>query len=258
MATTIAFSNHKGGVGKTASVSAISSTLAYRGYRVLMIDLDAQSNLTKHHTPEEFDEPNAKTIYSAIRDRDYLPIIDVSEFKGQTLDLIPSTIRMAGITPLLMNITVRELTLQKLLKPVQDMYDYIVIDCPPALGDIAKLAFAASDYVVIPMCADVLSYYGIEMLLNTIVDVRENLNESLQLLGLFFTMYDSRENITGVVEGAVKNLGVHVFDTVIRRDTHVKASPLTHKSILSAYPNTRAVAQYMALTDEILSKINHK
>ena len=108
------------------------------------------------------------------------------------------------------------------------------------------------------MCADVLSYYGIEMILNTIGDVRENLNESLQLLGLFFTMYDSRENITGVVESAVKNLGVHVFDTVIRRDTHVKAAPLQHKSVLSSYPNTRAVGQYMALTDEILREINHK
>lgn len=252
MGKVIAFGNHKGGVGKTSSVSAVASILADRGFKVLMVDLDAQANLTKHHSEDEYDAPGAKTIFSAFRDKDALPIYDVSEKDGQVLDLVPSTIRMAEIGATIAGYMCREQILRKLLKPVVDEYDFIILDCPPALGDVAKNAFTAADYVVIPMQADVLSYYGIEMLMNTISEVQEALNPNLQVLGIFFTMFDSRENITDVVLNAVVKSGLNLMNARITKDTKVKAAPLFHKSLLSFAPQTRAVTQYGKLTDEML------
>lgn len=252
MGKIIAFGNHKGGVGKTSSVSAVASGLAYKGYKVLMVDLDAQANLTKHHSEEEYDAPDAKTIFSAFRDKNALPIYDVSEAEGQTLDLVPSTIRMADIGATIAGYTCREQILRKLLKAVVDDYDYIILDCPPALGDVAKNAFTAADYVVVPMQADVLSYYGIEMLMNTIAEVQEILNPKLQVLGIFFTMFDSRENITDVVLNAVQKSGIHLMNTKITKDTKVKSAPLFHRSLLSYAPQTKAAIQYGMLTDELL------
>lgn len=255
MGKVISFGNHKGGVGKSSSVSAVGSILASRGYKVLMVDLDAQANLTKHHFEEEFDAPDAKTIFSAFRDRDILPCYHVNEAEGQVLDLVPSTIRMSGFSSVIADCQFRDRVLTKLLKPVRDKYDFILIDCPPALGDIASNAFVASDYVIIPMQPDVLSYYGIEMLMNTIAEVKEEGNQNLQVLGIFFTMYDPRENITDVVVNAVIEFNFRVLNTRINKDTKVKSAPLFHRSLLSYAPDTRAVKQYNELTDEILNYV---
>lgn len=252
MGKIISFGNHKGGVGKSSSVSAAGSILASRGYKVLMVNLDAQANLTKHHFEEEFDAPNSKTIFSAFRDRDILPCYHVAEKEGEVLDIVPSTIRMSGFGSVIADCQFRDRVLTKLLKPVRDKYDFILLDCPPALGDIVSNAFVASDYVIIPMQPDVLSYYGIEMLMNTITEVQEEGNHNLQVLGIFFTMYDSRESITEVVVNAVNDFNVRVLNTRIHKDTKVKSAPLFHQSLLSYAPDTRAVKQYNELTDEIL------
>lgn len=251
MAKIISFANHKGGVGKTTAVATIAGILASRGKKVLLVDLDAQANLTKHISQENFDEKGAKTILSAFHDK-VLPIYVIEAQDFPALDLVPSTIYMAELDGFLATVNVaREFILKKLLKPYKDEYDYILLDCPPALGGVVTNAFTASDFVIVPMTADVYSYYGIELLLRSIDEVQENCNADLKLAGLFYNKYDTRTNIAKVIESTVGNLGLPIFKTSIRVDKNLREAPLTHMSAAFSAPDARAVKDYNALVDEI-------
>lgn len=251
MAKTISFANHKGGVGKTTAVATIAGILASRGKRVLLVDLDAQANLTKHLSQDNFDQKGAKTILSAFEQRE-LPIYTIEPMNHPTLDLVPSTIYMAGVDAILATVrTAKESVLKKLLRPYQEEYDYILLDCPPALGDVVMNAFTASDFVIVPMTTDVYSYYGIELLLSSIAEVQENSNSDLKLAGIFYNKYDTRTNIAKVVESTVGSLGLPIFNTAIRVDKNLREAPLSHLSAAFCSPDSRAVKEYNRLVDEI-------
>lgn len=251
MAKIISFANHKGGVGKTTAVATIAGILASRGKKVLLVDLDAQANLTKHLSQENFDVEDAKTIFSAFRDK-VLPIYSIESPDSPTLDLVPSTIYMARLDAILATVrTAKEAVLKKLLKPYKDEYDYILLDCPPALGDVVINAFTASDFVIVPMTTEVYSYYGIELLLSSIEEVQDNSNADLKLAGLFYNKYDTRTNIAKVIENTVGNLGLPIFKTSIRVDKNLREAPLTHQSAAFSAPDARAVKDYIDLVDEI-------
>lgn len=252
MGKVISFANHKGGVGKTTAVATIAGVLAQRGKKVLLVDLDAQANLTKHLSEENFDVEDAATIYSAFRDKKNLPIYTIEAPDSPTLDLVPSTIYMARLDAILATVrTAKESVLKKLLKPYRDEYDYILIDCPPALGDVVINAFTASDFVVVPMTTEVYSYYGIELLLSSIEEVQENSNSDLKLAGLFYNKYDTRTNISKVIESTVGKLGLPIFKTSIRVDKNLREAPLAHQSAAFSTPDARAVKDYEALVNEI-------
>lgn len=252
MGKVISFANHKGGVGKTTAVATIAGVLAQRGKKVLLVDLDAQANLTKHLSEENFDVEDAATIYSAFRDKKNLPIYTIEAPDSPTLDLVPSTIYMARLDAILATVrTAKEAVLRKLLNPYREEYDYILIDCPPALGDVVINAFTASDFVVVPMTTEVYSYYGIELLLSSIEEVQENSNSDLKLAGLFYNKYDTRTNISKVIESTVGSLGLPIFKTSIRVDKNLREAPLAHQSAAFTAPDARAVKDYEALADEI-------
>jgi len=252
MSTVISFAQHKGGVGKSSSVATVAGVLAKEGKKVLLIDLDAQANLTKHLSQENFDIEDSPTIYTAFRDKKELPIYTIETPGFPSFDLVPSTIYMARLDAVLATVrTAKEAVLKKLLKPYRDEYDYVLLDCPPALGDVVINAFTASDFVVVPMTTEVYSYYGIELLLSSIDEVQENSNPDLKLAGIFYNLYDTRANIAKVVEESVNNLGLPIFKTKIRVDKNIREAPLAHQSAAFLAPEARAVKDYESLTKEI-------
>ena len=232
-----AFANHKGGVGKTASVSATGSILASQGKRVLMCDLDTQANLTRCH----IDGFPKRLIYHALKEKKDLPIINVAP----NLDLVPFELEISGAMQ-------RESILKKLLSPLLDKYDYILLDCPPSLGLITINALVAADYLFIPMLADTMSYYGLGMIDNICLLVQE-LNPAIQITGIFFTKYDTRVGLTSAIEEMVRETyGSRLMQTKIRINTKIGEAPMFHKNILEYEPDGKSVREYTALVDEML------
>lgn len=243
-----AFANHKGGVGKTASVSATGSILASQGKRVLMCDLDTQANLTRCH----IDGFPKRLIYHALKEKKDLPIINVAP----NLDLVPSGLEMAGIELEISGAMQRESILKKLLSPLLDKYDYILLDCPPSLGLITINALVAADHLFIPMLADTMSYYGLGMIDN-ICSLVQELNPAIQITGIFFTKYDTRVGLTSAIEEMVRETyGSRLMQTRIRINTKIGEAPMFHKNILEYEPDGKSVREYTALVDEMLRLMN--
>lgn len=251
MATIISFANHKGGVGKTASVSALGSILAARGFKVLLVDLDAQANLTRCHMS---DIPS-RTVYNTFKERSELPVYEV----GDNLYLAPSGLEMAGIELEISGTLERERILSKALRPerLPHPFDYILIDCPPALGLVTINAFVATQFMFVPMLADTMSLYGLEMLTDVCNMVRE-INPSCKINGVFFTKFDKRVNLSSAILELVVGQYTNslVLESKIRINTKVGEAPLYHKNILEYDPEGKSIEDYSALLDEILERIN--
>ncbi len=244
MAKVISFANHKGGVGKTASVSAIGAILASQGKKVLLVDLDTQANLTRCH----IDGFPKRIVYHALKEKKALPIVNV----GKDLDIVPSGLEMAGIELEISGVMQRESILKKLLSPIQGNYDYIILDCPPSLGLITINALVASNFLFVPMLPDTMSYYGLGMIDNICTLVQE-LNPDIQINGIFFTKYDTRVGLTSAIEEMVRETyGTRVFQTKIRINTKIGEAPMFHKNILEYEPDGKSVNEYKALIEEML------
>lgn len=184
----VSVANQKGGVAKTTSVFNIGVELASRGKKVLMIDFDAQASLTICAGLEPYEYE--KNIVSVIRDG-----IDVSECVVQLKDnlyIVTSDIALAAQEMALVVRTMRELVLQKSLSNIKDMYDYILIDCPPQLSILTINALSASDRLIVPCKTDYLSYRGLEQLQDTIDVIKNEVNGKLKVLGIIATLYEQR------------------------------------------------------------------
>lgn len=184
----VSVANQKGGVAKTTSVFNIGVELARRGKKVLMVDFDAQASLTICAGLEPYE--HERNIVSVIRDG-----TDVSEcvvLLKDNLYIVTSDIALAAQEMALVVRTMRELVLQKALEKVKDMYDYILIDCPPQLSILTINALSASDRVLIPCKTDYLSYRGLEQLNDTVEVVRNEVNRKLEVLGIIATLYEQR------------------------------------------------------------------
>lgn len=188
MTKIIALANQKGGVAKTTSTYNLGVTLAKRGRRVLLVDMDPQASLTICAGLEPYDYEN--TI-STLLQGTTTPMDCVQTIKDN-LSIITSSIALAGLEIGLVSRTMRELILKKALKSIQPAYDYILIDCPPQLSILTINALSAADYVIIPSKTDYLSYRGIEQLLDTISVTREECNDKLEIMGVIATMYESK------------------------------------------------------------------
>lgn len=184
----VSVANQKGGVAKTTSVFNIGVELASRGKKVLMIDFDAQASLTICSGLEPYE--HEKNIVSVIRDG-----IDVSECVVQLKDnlyIVTSDIALAAQEMALVVRTMRELVLQKSLSNIKDMYDYILIDCPPQLSILTINALSASDRLIVPCKTDYLSYRGLEQLQDTVNVIKNEVNGKLKVLGIIATLYEQR------------------------------------------------------------------
>lgn len=225
MSRIIAVANHKGGVGKTTSVASIGAALTEMGYKVLLVDLDAQANLTGSLYRGE---PES-TIYNALKEKRELPVIQLRD----NFFLTPSTLNLAGIELELASALQREFILKDLLESVADNYDYILLDCPPSLGLITINAFVASDEVFIPLTAEALPFKGLSMIRDIIAMVQKRLNPTLQLSGILISRWESSK-LSNDVETALRaNFGDIVFNTKIRKNIAVAEAPLSKTDLLS-------------------------
>ena len=240
-------SQWKGGVGKTTSVASLGAALAMKGKRVLVIDLDAQMNLTYALTGKEDME---RSVYHAMVNDESLPVMNVSE----NLDIVPASIELARAEIDLSTKLAREGILKSLLDEIRDDYDFIIIDCPPSLGIITTNALVAADKVFIPLTAEAFPLKGLKMLDDVINEVRRRINHNLELGGVFFTRFNNRKLNKEVEKIISGRYGDKVFKTKIRENIALAESPLSGRAIFDYSPSSNGAKDYMALAEEVLER----
>lgn len=246
MTKVIAVANHKGGVGKTTSVASIGAILANMGKRTLLVDLDAQANLTSSFLSKEPEE----TIYSSLKGSSPLPVVHLRE----NLDIVCSSLDMAGIELEISSRMSREHILQELLEPIQEDYEYILLDCPPSLGLVTLNALVAATDLYIPLTAEALPSRGLKMLLDILQTVKKRLNPSITLSGVIITRWKN-SNLSKMVEEQLRtSFGDAVFTTKIRENISVAEAPLFAKDIISHAPGSNGAKDYQSLTEEIIRR----
>ncbi len=247
MSNTITISNHKGGVGKTTSALNIGAGLSSLGKKVLLVDLDPQANLSQSLAVTEPE----RTVYGAIRGE--YPLQPLPIKKG--LDLIPSTLDLSGAEIELSSETGREYILRELLEPLQNNYDYILIDCPPSLGLLTVNALTASKEVFIPLQAQYLALQGLSKLVEVIEKIQKRLNKDLRIGGVFITQYDSRKVLNrNVVETIETHFKEKVFKTKIRDNIALAEAPTAGLDIFRYQPKSYGAEDYLALCKEIIKE----
>ena len=254
MGQTIACANQKGGVGKTTTVVNLGSYLALFGERVLIIDFDPQGNAT---SGLGFDRNTIeRSIYDAVVDGVSLRELTLPGPVDE-LDVVPSTIALAGAEVELAPIEGRERRLSRLLAEVEADYDYILIDCPPSLGLLTVNALTAADSVLIPLQCEYYALEGLTQLLATLDLIRDHLNPELDIKGVVLTMFDARTKLSADVANEVRrHLGDHVFKTVIPRNVRLSEAP-SHGQPISRYaPDSTGALAYAALTNELRARDN--
>lgn len=246
---TISIMNHKGGTGKTTSSINIGAGLAKKGLKVLLLDIDSQANLTEglgKGDPE-------LSVYDSIRENKKLPILHVSE----NLDLVPSSIDLLGAEMEIVSKIGREQILHKLLKPIRSEYDYIIIDCPPSVGLLTVNAMVASDTILLPLQGEYFAYKGVDRLLGIVNEVRDNLNDKLEIGGVFITQINPNRILTKtIVEKLTEDLHDKVFETKIRINVALAEAQLQGQTIFDYAPESNGAKDYEMLVEEILNRLN--
>ena len=252
MGKIISVANQKGGVGKTTTTVNLSTILAKRGKKVLIIDTDPQGNATSGLGIDK--EDGLSTYDLLIDDTNAEEIIQKTSIKN--LDICPSNMNLAGAEVQLVSMMSREQRMKEKLDTVKNEYDYILIDCPPSLGLITLNAFTASDSVLIPVQCEYYALEGLGQLLNTIELVRKHLNKNLYIEGALLTMYDIRTNLANQVVREVKKFFQNkVYKTVIPRNVRVSEAPSYGMPITIYDPKSKGAKSYEKFTKEFL-KLN--
>jgi len=251
MSRIISISNQKGGVGKTTTTGALASGLKKKGYSVLALDLDPQCNLSFSMGA---DNENNATIYDVLKG-DLKTCYAIQH--APVTDMIPATILLSSVELEFTN-TGREYLLKEALAPVADLYDYVLIDTPPALSVLTVNAFTASDYIIVPMLSDIFSLQGIAQLYDTVDRVKKYCNPRLQIAGILLTKYNPRtllsSEIRGTAEMIAADLGICLFDTFIRSSVAISEAQSVQSSILEYAPRNHAVEDYSHWVEELFQK----
>lgn len=244
----ISFGNHKGGVAKTTTTASVGSILASKGYKVLVIDLDAQANLTVSLLREEPDN----SIYYALTGKvSELPIVPVTD----NLSIVPASLQLAMAEMELTSAISRERILAELLEKVKPNYDFVLIDCPPSLGLLTLNAFTASNEIIIPLVAEVLPFKGLTMINNFINQVQHRLNRDAHILGILLTRWETTKLTKEIETRLRKQLGNLVFDVKIRKNITIAEAPLESKNIVDFDPKCNGAQDYRTFTEELLTRL---
>lgn len=252
MGKVICIANQKGGVGKTTTAVNLSASLAVAEKKTLLIDIDPQGNATSGlGIPREDATQN---IYHALIDQVPLQSL-IHGTELSFLEIVPSNIDLIGAEIELVPFPDRELRLKNALKEVREIFDFLIIDCPPSLGLITVNSLTASDSVLIPLQCEYYPMEGLSQLLKTIELIKNNLNRELEIEGILLTMFDKRNNISHqVTEEVRKHFGELVFQTVIPRNVRLSECPSFGKPIILYDADSRGAESYLELAREILNQ----
>ena len=252
MTQIIAFANQKGGVGKTTTAVNIGASLATIGRRVLLVDLDSQGNAgtglgfvrTAHR----------QSIYDVLMGLS--PVAEnILTTAVPNMHILPSSMQLADAEVELIDMERREYRLRDALAQIAPYYDYILLDCPPALGFITINALVASNYVIIPMQCEFYALEGITHMMNSIREINAKWNPELEILGILLTMYTKQYGMTHSVEDDVrKKFGDTVFKTVVPRNVRVSEAPSHGKPALFYDFNSSGAQAYLRVATEVITK----
>lgn len=248
----LAITNQKGGVGKTTTCVNLAASLASLKKRVLLIDLDPQGNAS---TGSGIDKAHLKlSIYHVLLDEKTLKEVIVKSEKGG-FDVAPSNRELAGAEVELVNEIARETRLKAAIAKIADAYDYVLLDCPPALNLVTVNALTAANAVMIPMQCEYYALEGLSDLVNTIKKVRAHLNPTLEIEGLLRTMFDNRNMLATQVSGQlISHFGKKVYETVIPRNIRLAEAPSYGLPVLSYDKSSKGALAYLELAAEIIKK----
>ena len=249
----IAVANHKGGVGKTTTVANLGSILSVKGHRVLLVDLDAQANLTASLVAS-IDGPS---IYEALTGKtDCLPVVSVND----RLHLVPASLTLAMADVELSTAIAREHILASLLSKakVEDNYDFVLLDCPPSLGLVTLNAITASTDVLIPLISEVLPFKGLTMMSDFISMVRQKLNPQAHISGIVITRWENSKLSRGIEERLRVWKGDVVYRSKIRKNVRLAEAPLQNRNILDYASGSNGAKDYTSLAEEFLERMNEE
>ena len=252
MGKVISVANQKGGVGKTTTTINLSTLLAKKGKKVLLIDADPQGNATSGVGAEK--DIELSTYDVLVGETEIEETLEDTMIEG--LKVCPSNINLAGAEVELVSMMSREQRLKEKLENVKEEFDYILIDCPPSLGLITLNAFTASDSVLIPVQCEYYALEGLGQLINTINLVKKHLNKGIEVEGALLTMYDARTNLSNqVVKEVKKYFNDKVYKAVIPRNVRLSEAPSYGMPITEYDPRSKGARSYEKFTREFL-KIN--
>lgn len=253
MAKVLAFTNQKGGVGKTTCSINLASCLADIGQKVLIIDLDPQQNAT---SGLGVDATNHKGAYELLtREDDFNNSSLIIPTQQAGLDCLPSSMNLAGAEIELINKFGRESILKNKLMQVRDNYDFVIIDCPPSLGNLTVNALTASDGVIIPMQCEYFALEGLSQLIFTINSLKKMVNPKIEIEGLIITMFDKRSNLTiQVLDEIKKCFGDKLYKTVIPRNIRLAEAPSYGQPIILYDKDCKGAVAYRLLATEFMKR----
>jgi len=251
--TVVCIANQKGGVGKTTTTVSLAAAIAALGARVLLVDLDPQGNATTGFGLRA-DEDDPSTYGVLI---DSMPMAEAAVSSGvDGLDVVRSSLDLAGAEVELVPAFSRELRLQKAMEPVRSSYDVIFVDCPPSLGLLTINALVAADQIIVPIQCEYYALEGLGQLMRTVQLVGDSLNRKLELGGVVLTMYDGRTNLSQQVVDEVRAyFGDRAYATVIPRTVRLSEAPSFGQPITVFDPQSRGARAYQRLAREVAERL---